>query len=288
LLIAHPEAKIVVDADFVEFIDMLDKELSLLDAMRGSELTKQIADADQLVDRYVVGINRVVESTAYHFDPLIVEAGDSINKRLKSFGRIEIKPYEEGAAAVKALIHELRNEYAAKAELIGLTPWVDKLEAAEAEFDALFKIRNTQRAGTADGMNIKSINKQLIPVYRRMIMRLNAALVTNETAALVEFANELNKQIDYANEHGNHSAAKISIENIIVKTIEPQLETGSPITYMPELFIEDEDKQTKLVFSVDYTLTYKNNIKAGVAEIIVSGKGKFKGKKSVTFMIIRI
>jgi hypothetical protein len=284
LLITHPEAKIIIDIEFEAFAELLAKELDLLDALRGSELSKRIAEADNLVDRYIVGINSVIDAAIHHFDPQIVEAGESIAKRLKVFGRIDNKPYEEESAAVKVLIYELRNEYAGKAALVGLIPWIDKLEAAEAEFNALFNLRNTQLAGN-ENMSITKLNKLIIPVYRRMIGRLNAALVLNSTPALVEFAAELNKQIDYANEHGDHRTTKINIENVIVKHIEPQVETGKPITYIPELSIEIAGKQVEPVFSVDYNLTYKNNIKPGVAEIIISGKRKFKGKKFVTFII---
>jgi hypothetical protein len=287
LLIAYPEVKAIIGIDLDAFAELLLKYLNLLDSLHGNELSKAIAEADKLVDRYVVGINSVVDAAVHHFDPQVVEAGESIAKRLKALGKIESKPYEEESAAIKVLSNELRNEeYAAKAELIGLTPWIDNLDVAETEFETLFKLRNTQFAGKLEGMNIKELNKQIFPVYRRMIGRLNTALILNSTPALVEFANELNKQIDYANEHGDHRTAKITIENIIVKPIEPQLETEKPITYMPELSIEIDEKQVELVFSEDYTLTYKNNIKPGVAEIIISGKGRFKGKKVVTFIIL--
>jgi hypothetical protein len=287
LLLVHPEAKTIVDAEFEAFIELLFKELNVLDALRGSELSRQIANADKLVDRYVVGINSVVNTAIHHFDPQVVEAGESIAKRLKSFGYIEKKPYEEESAAVKVLINELRNEYAGKAELIGLTPWLNNLEAAEAEFDALFKLRNTQLAEN-ENMTVKEVNKLIIPVYRLMVGRINATMLLNPTPALLEFVTELNKQIDYANEHGDHRATRTDIENIIIKPIEPQSETGNPITYMPELSIEIDGKQVNMFFSIDYTLTYKNNTKPGIAEIIISGKGKFKGKKIVTFNIEKI
>jgi hypothetical protein len=284
LLIAHPEAKAIIDVEFEAFAELLAKELDLLDSLHGNELSKRIAEADTIVDRYVVGINSVVDAAVHHFDPQIVEAGKSIAQRLKSFGYIERKPYEEESAAVKVLVNEFRNEYAGKAELIGLTPWIDKLAEAEADFDALFKLRNAQLAAN-EGLTLRELNKLIIPVYRKMIERINAVLLLNSTPALVEFANELNKQIDYANEHGNHRATKTDIENIIVKPIEPQVETGKPITYIPEISIEIDGEQVEMFFSVDYTLTYKNNIKPGIAEMIISGKGKFKGKKIVTFNI---
>jgi len=286
LLIEHPEARAIIEEYFAGFIELLRKELTLLDAQHGNELSKVLAEADKVVDRYVVGINSTVDAAVHHFDPEVVEAGESIAKRLKAFGNIENKPYEEESAAIKVLVYEMRNEYAAKAKLIGLTVWIDKLEAAAEEFEALFKQRNTELAGKAAEMSIKEINKEIIPVYRQMIVRLNAALVLNSTPELVAFANELNKEIDYANEHGDHRRAKISIASVIVKPIEPQKVTGKPIAYMPELYMQIDGGQVELFFSTDYTLTYKNNINVGVAEIIIHGNGKYNGKKAITFNIV--
>jgi len=286
LLIAYPEAKAIIEADFEAFAELLLKELKLLNTLRGNELSKAIADADKLVDRYVVGINSTVDAAVHHFDPAVVEAGESIAKRLKALGSIERKSYEEESSAVKVLIYELRNEYAAKAKVVGLTPWIDKLDAAEEDFERLFKLRNTQYAVKSERMTVKVINKELIPLYRRMVGRLNAALLLNSAPSLVEFANEVNKEIDYANEYGDHRTTKTSIESVIVKPIEPQPATGKPIAYMPELSIEINGLQVELFFSVDYNLTYKNNIHVGIAEIIIQGKGRFNGKKLITFNIV--
>ena len=35
----------------------------------------------------------------------------------------------------------------------------------------------------------------------------------------------------------------------------------------------------------DYTLSYKNNVKAGTAKVIITGKGNYAGSKSVAFKI---
>jgi hypothetical protein len=35
----------------------------------------------------------------------------------------------------------------------------------------------------------------------------------------------------------------------------------------------------------DFSVTFKNNIKVGMAEVTVHGKGEYKGTKSTTFMI---
>jgi hypothetical protein len=70
LLVVYPEVKAIIDVDFDVFIELLRKELKLLDALHGSELSKAIA------------------------------------LRLKVLGKIESKPYEEESAAVKVLSNE--------------------------------------------------------------------------------------------------------------------------------------------------------------------------------------
>lgn len=43
----------------------------------------------------------------------------------------------------------------------------------------------------------------------------------------------------------------------------------------------------KLAKGTAYTVTYKNNRTAGTAKVVVKGKGNFKGKKTLTFSIVK-
>lgn len=44
---------------------------------------------------------------------------------------------------------------------------------------------------------------------------------------------------------------------------------------------------TKLIKNKDYTISYKNNKKPGIATITIKGKGNFKGTKTITFKIYK-
>lgn len=44
-------------------------------------------------------------------------------------------------------------------------------------------------------------------------------------------------------------------------------------------------ESVQLTESIDYTLSYSNNINAGTAKILITGKGKYTGNKTVTFRI---
>jgi hypothetical protein len=59
---------------------------------------------------------------------------------------------------------------------------------------------------------------------------------------------------------------------------------GEAITPIPVVFMGDK----RLFFAKDFNLTYKNNIQCGVAEVNITGKGIYGGRKLVTFNIERI
>jgi hypothetical protein len=59
--------------------------------------------------------------------------------------------------------------------------------------------------------------------------------------------------------------------------------TGKAITPIPVMYYEG----TELVFAVDFSLTYKNNVDVGEATVIMHGKGRFNGQHIRKFNIAR-
>jgi uncharacterized linocin/CFP29 family protein len=57
---------------------------------------------------------------------------------------------------------------------------------------------------------------------------------------------------------------------------------------VPEvLFVTPKDGTLKLELGKDYNVSYKNNVNVGNATCIIHGKGAYKGRKMVTFIIAR-
>jgi hypothetical protein len=127
---------------------------------------------------------------------------------------------------------------------------------------------------------LREIRRNIETNYRQMIDRITAFDTIDEKDTYTEFIKKLNVQIDYFNEHNHRSSLK-DIKIVVVKPIPAQKYTGKPITPVPEVHFE----KTELAFAKDFTLSYKNNVKAGNAEIIIRGKGAYKGSKTVTFFI---
>lgn len=79
-------------------------------------------------------------------------------------------------------------------------------------------------------------------------------------------------------------SASISIAKVSVTGVNKSYEyTGKAITPKPKLSYSG----STLIKGPDYTLSYKNNIKKGTATILIKGKGKYTGSKTVTFKIVK-
>jgi hypothetical protein len=115
-----------------------------------------------------------------------------------------------------------------------------------------------------------------------MIGRIASADTLDETGIYTEFINELNVQVDYFNDHNHHPAPK-DLKTADVEPVSVQQYTGKPVTPIPVVYLDGQE----LSFAKHFTLTYKNNVNRGVAEISILGKGEYRGRKTVTFNIIK-
>jgi hypothetical protein len=281
LLTDFPDVKKTADPFYPDFIRLLVQEKQVIDAKKSSDYTQQIVDADYRDDRLITGIREMVNAFTHHFDPSIVAAAKSISLRLKVFGEIQSKSYEEEAAAISILVESLQSaEYAPKIELLKLEPWVAELAESVANFESLLKLRNIEQSDKPQ-QRLRDIRRQIEPVYRNIITRIESAAMMDTTNTYTEFIKQLNGQITYFNDHTHHPSPK-NIRTAIVEQIPEQAYTGKAITPIPVVHLGDEE----LFFAKDFNLTYKNNIERGVAEVGITGKGNYAGKKLVTFNII--
>ena len=74
----------------------------------------------------------------------------------------------------------------------------------------------------------------------------------------------------------------VSIKKCTVSSIKNRVYTGKAIK--PAVTVKNGS--TTLKSGVDYTLSYKNNTKIGVATVTIKGKGNYKDSVNVTFKIV--
>lgn len=120
---------------------------------------------------------------------------------------------------------------------------------------------------------------------------LNGIVLTEGTDYTVAYENNLNAGVAKLTitGKGNYSGSKEIVFNILRKsimrctfsTVADQIYTGKDIT--PEVSVSDG--ATTLKKGTDYTLMYSNNRKAGVASVIIAGKGNYTVTKTIRFKI---
>ena len=291
LVDAFSNVKALVAALYNTFASLLATEKKLLDAPRASALTEKIAEADSRIDRAISAIIATIQAARYSLDQAIAEAARLLQIRLREFGDIRTKAYEEESAAIQVLLTDLTTTLYPKVQLIaGLVNWVSELSAAETTYTQLYVQRNTEISQRPKERMI-DVRRQIEATYNGMTTIIDASAITNTTGAYDTFIAQLNAQIDYFNEH-NHRHARKDIgvgDSCYVEEIASQPYTGKAITPLPkEVYYHEAGKPAvELVFTQDYSLTYKNNVEPGTADLILHGKGAYRGQKTVTFTISR-
>jgi hypothetical protein len=271
------------------FYDLIALEGTLVDVVRSSEYTEELADADRRRDRCIVGINSSIEAALHHFDAAVVQAAHRLEGRMKAFrGEIEKKAYEEESAAVKILVADFLNAYSDAVATVGIGAWVTELSAAQNVFEQLYVAR-LEEWGARPQANIKDVRREVEANYREIVERIEAhSVISPQTYDA--FIETFNRNVQYFNEHAHHHARKdLGVgEHTVVEPIATQQYTEKAVTPLPKAYYREDGKPTvELVFAKDFSLTYKNNINVGTAEVTLHGKGAYKGQKTVTFNIAR-
>ncbi|MDR0697592.1 MAG: DUF6261 family protein [Tannerella sp.] len=278
-----PGVATIVSALLQKFYPLLTTEGMLVDSVRSSEYTKQIADTDKRLDHALAGLMMIVNASLHHPDPNCVKAAERLEKRLKAFrSSIEKKAYEEESAAVKILVADLQGSYAQQVSTLGLGVWVSEIATTQATFEQLFLLRSAERAAKPDD-KMKDVRRQIEAVYRQIKTHIEAYTFLNGEGTTGTFIRRLNEEITYFREHNEHHRTPKDISLTTVVTIADQPFRGRPVTPLPIVMYKDHE----LVFAFDYDLTYHNNDRPGNAAVTLHGKGAWKDKKTVSFTIIQ-
>lgn len=261
-------------------------ESQLVDNVKASLYTEQIAAADSRRDRAIVGISAAIESALHHYDPAIVEAAHAVEIRLKAFhGSIEQKSYEQESAAVTILVSDLKTTYASQVTALGLGGWVTELAAAQTAFDSLFALRNEEREHTPQE-KLHELRRQVDAAYENFTAFVNAYTLIDGDRDCGEFIGLLNQEIEYLKKH-DLNQTKIDIAGAEPAPVEPQQYTGRHCTPVPDVLYVTKNGTVRLELGKDFNVAYKNNVEVGNAECTIHGKGAYCGHKTVTFIIKR-
>ncbi|MDR1864290.1 MAG: DUF6261 family protein [Bacteroidales bacterium] len=269
----------------MQFNEWFGKEFTLMEWVRKSELTAQIAEADREMDHALVGLGVQVKAQEYSTAPNVAEAARRVGIMLKHYGYVYKKPYEQQEGDMRAIFAQFDGDYLPDVMLLGLTERLDELKAAFAEFERLLAMRDVHSL-KKPSFTFPDVRRGIEDVYHRMVKLIDAGAALNMSPEFADFINGLNPEIERLNAEFHRTLYSIAAAE--PAPIPQQSYTGFPITPLPEVFfVTQHDGTVKLELGRDYNLTYRNNVNVGNAECTMHGKGKYNGRKTVTFIIIR-
>jgi hypothetical protein len=267
-----------------DFNGWIGKYAAILEWTHKSDLTAQIVATDRRMDGDLVGLNATVAAALHSSSSGIQVAATRISNMLKQYGRVTKKAYETQLGDVQIILKNLRGTYATDVAAISAGTWVDNLGLSYSHFVVLCKQRNDQRAHKpAD--TAKDARRHLETGYHGITELIDAEATTG--ASLFEvFIESVNPEIERINTEYHH--ARKDIAACQPAPVAPQQYTGQPVTPTPQvLYVTTGEGAVTLELGRDYNLSFKDNVEVGNARCIIRGKGKYRGSKTVTFIIMR-
>jgi hypothetical protein len=270
-----------------EFNADLNIEKAIEDWIKKSVLTEKIAEADRRMDRAITALRAQVRAQGYITNTTIADAAQRVYTMLMDYENISRKPYENQVGDVESILRQFASSgaYYSDASTLGLSTLISELQASLTLFSQLLKQRDEKSLLKPD-KTFKEICRIIEPKYHRIETKINAGAALNTSTAFETFINHLNPEIDRLN--AEFHRVRRDIADCEPEQIQPQTYTGRPLTPTPKvLYVTQHDGTIQLELGKDYNLTFKNNTNVGNAECTIHGKGAYKGRKTVTFVIVR-
>jgi hypothetical protein len=261
---------------------------AVLDWLARSAYTKAIKAAAGKVDELLVGINSVVDAGRHSFEVAVREAGERVRGMLKQYGRVSRASYDAEVGAVRELLRQFTGTFASDAGKLGLGVWVQHLQLAIDELDRLLRLREAEQ-GTKPPFTAEDVRRGLEGTYRGMTTILESHAVAATAPDFAAFIALVNPAIVHLNEEFHRVRIDISKTGyIFIEDVPDQVHTGEPVTPSLVVYLRLDDAKPfeKLFAGRDYIVTYKNNVKAGMATALVHGRGRYKGSVRITFNIM--
>ena len=295
LIIKYNPETLQIEDRYAVYKPLLAEEITALDVIRRSELTKEIERLDHERDSLWRGMESTVQANLHHWDPGKRQAAEKLETIMEHYGNMARKTLDDETAAIEDLHRELmKQENYNYVVALGLGDWLGQMVQTSRNLEALMANRNAELLQRPT-VKMQPIRKEVDAALNSIIDLLEALVEINGPDTNKNFIIELNGLMErykdiLAQEAGRRHPIKDlgAGDHTVIEPIETQKYTERPVTPVPEVHFREEGKETKrLYLGNDFEVTYKNNTNVGMAELTIHGKGNYKGEKTVTFNIAR-
>jgi hypothetical protein len=249
---------------------------------RGSRLTEQIRDFDRRRDSALREIRRTANAAAKGSNA--AAAGQTLATFLHPYRNATMEPILSETSAINYLQAQFNADEALQnaATALQLDDVFANLFYANRQVSVLWHARADEDAEKS-GPSPSSLRRELEKCYGNFCDVTVQSLRLQPSPALEKLFSVMNEiRIKYV----RSLPVRLTGGNTSVDAIPAQPYTGKPVTPIPRVFIKAGDGTSgELRFTVDYYVTYRNNIDVGEAKILIHGKGRYTGLHTSTFHI---
>jgi hypothetical protein len=270
-----------------QFNALLAEEKKFMEWVDQTVLTKEIREADKQLDRAYTALKQLVRAQTYSPIQASKDAAVRVYAMLRKYGSLTKRAYADEEGDILAVLEQTQSGgvYYNDIVTMGLSLSVTELQNRFTLFQKLLRDRD-QKMLLKPEKTFKKIRDEIEATYYPMIEIIDGGAALNPTSVFATFINDLNPEINRINAEFKRTLYDIS--SCEPEPIQVQTYTGFPLTPNPRvLYVTPHDGTTQLEFGKDYNLTFRNNINVGNAFCNIHGKGAYRGKKTVTFIIIR-
>jgi hypothetical protein len=266
----------LVDADTVFRAKLITSKVS--------PLTEKIHQIDRQRDASFMETWYTANTASKSSTVANAEAGQTLVTFLKPYRNVPKEPLMSETSTINYLQVQYNADTTLQnaATVLQLTNVFSNLFNTNKQVSDLWNERAREDAEKS-GPSPSSLKNNLEKCYNNFCVVTTQSVNLQPSAALENLFSVMNEiRIKYA----KSLPIKLTDANTSVAPIEKQKYTGKLITPVPQVFFKTvEGEVTELRFTIDFYVTYKNNIEAGEAKIIIHGKGKYAGSYTSTFYI---
>jgi hypothetical protein len=285
---------IAAPALITSYRDKVLQEENIYKWMRKSEFTEKKAEADHARDRALTGMLGIVRTNMKHFDPAIRDNATHVYNLLSNYGDLTRAGYDAETAGIESIVARLTSaDYLPAVQNLGLMPWITELEAQNALFKS-YVGDVSQEQIEKPTISQRVARQETDVALQHITTRVTALVHLNGVDDYAVFVTEFNVLVNHYNtllhEHYGRLHSRTDITPAVIAPIAPQPYTGKPVYVIPAVTLAKTAKdgsvtEVELVFSVDYTVSYRSNINPGTATLIITGIGLYTGEIVTTFNI---
>jgi hypothetical protein len=185
----------LISDEYQKFITLYKNADTVLELLRKSPLTKEIAETDNNRDMLFNGLRASVKALQSHFDPDKQRAAEKVMLLFNQYGYLGKKGYAEETAAIYNIVQDMQEKFTAEVATLGLQEWVTKLSDCNVNFRELILERNEEQS-LKPKFRMVDVRKDMEACYENIIKCLEAATIVNSSHNLTGFFDKLNSNVD--------------------------------------------------------------------------------------------